>query len=78
MPLSDEQKQFYENTLEVVKAEVNDLKQQVEDELAKVRDRIMELQNEKKAALQMYAATCNRLGVSNDLKGEEDANVEAG
>ena len=68
MPLSDEQRQFYENNLEVIRAEVNDLKQQVEDDL----------QNEKKAALQMYAATCNRLGVTNDLKGEEDATVEAG
>ena len=78
MPLTDEQRKFYENNQEVIRAEVNELKQQIEDELAKVRDRIMELQNEKKAALQMYAATCNRLGTRNDLKDEEDATVEAG
>lgn len=79
MPLSDEQRSFYENSLEVVRGEVKDLNQQIEDELAKVRDRIMELQNDKKAALQMYAAGCNRLGVPNDLKDEEDAvSAEAG
>lgn len=79
MPLTDEQRQFYENNLEVVRSEVEELKQQIEDELAKVRDRIMELQNEKKAALQMFAATCNRLGVTNDLEDEEEASLaEAG
>ena len=79
MPLTNEQRKFYENNLEVIRSEVHDLKQQIEDELAKVRDRIMELQAEKKAALQMFAATCNRLGVPNDLKDEEEAAlVEAG
>ena len=79
MALSEEQRSFYETSLETIRGEVDDLKQQIEDELAKVRDRIMELQNDKKAALQMYAAACNRLGVSNDLKGEEEAGaVEAG
>ena len=79
MPLTDEQRRFYENNLEVIRTEVLDIKQEVEDELAKVRDRIMELQNEKKAALQLYSATCNRLGVANDLRDEEDVTVaEAG
>ena len=78
MPLTEQQREFYENNLEVVRSEVEDLKAQIEDELAKVRDRIMALQNDKKAALQMYGATCNRLGVGNDLKDEEDATVEAG
>ena len=79
MPLTDAQRSFYENSLEVIGGEVKDLNQQIEDELAKVRDRIMELQNDKKAALQMYAAACNRLGVPNDLKDEEEATaVEAG
>ncbi len=78
MSLTDEQRKFYESNLKVIRSEVDDLKQQIEDELAKVRDRIMELQNDKEAALQMYGATCNRLGVGNDLKDEEDAMVEAG
>lgn len=76
MPLTDEQRSFYENSMEVIKGEVSELNQQIEDELAKVRDRIMELQNEKKSALGLYEATCNRLGVTNDLKHEEDAPIE--
>ena len=76
MPLTDEQRSFYENNMDVIKTEVSDLNQQIEDELAKVRDRIMELQNEKKSALGLYAATCNRLGVANDLKDEEEAAIE--
>ncbi len=79
MALTKTQRDFYESSLDTIRSEVGDLNQQIEDELAKVRDRIMELQNDKKAALQMYAAACNRLGVSNDLKDEEEAVVaEAG
>ena len=78
MALTEKQREFYENSRQVIKSEVAELKQRIEDELAKVRDRIMELQNDKKAALQLYGATCNRLGVGNDLEDEEDAIVEAG
>ena len=79
MALTEQQREFYESSLETVRGEVSGLNQQIEDELAKVRDRIMELQNDKKAALQMYAAGCNRLGIGNDLKDEEEAAVaEAG
>lgn len=79
MPLNDEQRKFYENNLAVIREEVDTLTAQIEEELAKVRDKIMELQNEKKAALEMYAATCNRLGRPNDLEDEEEATVaEAG
>lgn len=79
MPLTEEQREFYENNLEVIRSEIDGLTGQIEDELAKVRDKIMELQNEKKAALEMYAATCNRLGRQNDLEDEEEATVaEAG
>ena len=73
MALTEQQREFYESSLETVRGEVTGLNQQIEDELAKVRDRIMELQNDKKAALQMYAAGCNRLGIGNDLKDEEEA-----
>ena len=73
MALTEEQRSFYESSLEVIRDEVKGLSQQIEDELAKVRDRIKELQVDKKAALQMYAAACNRLGVPNDLKKEEEA-----
>jgi len=67
MTLSDEHRKFYEQSLEVTKEEVDELDQQIAAELAKVKDRLTELQKAKKATLQMYAAACARLGVPNDL-----------
>lgn len=71
MSLSDQQRRFYENTLTVMKQEMEDLDRQIEEELAKVKDRLAELQNAKKASRQMYDAACMRLGVTNDLEAEE-------
>jgi ABC-type Zn uptake system ZnuABC Zn-binding protein ZnuA len=67
MTLSDEHRKFYEQSLDVTKQEVDELDQQIAAELAKVKDRLTELQKAKKATLQMYAAACSRLGVPNDL-----------
>jgi ElaB/YqjD/DUF883 family membrane-anchored ribosome-binding protein len=69
--LTDQQRKFYETTLSVTKQEINDLKDQIEEELAKVKDRIAELQNAINASKQMYAAACNRLGINNDLDEDE-------
>ena len=69
--LTDQQKKFYETTLTVTRQEISDLKDQIEEELAKVKDRIAELQNAINASKQMYAAACNRLGVANDLDDED-------
>jgi hypothetical protein len=68
--LTDQQRKFYETTLQVTKQEMADLKDQIEDELAKVKDRIAELQNAINASKQMYDAACNRLGIPNDLEEE--------
>ncbi len=70
MSLTEQQRQFYENSLAVTKQELDELDQQIEAELAKVKDRLAELQNAKKAARQMYDAACMRLGVPNDLDDE--------
>lgn len=72
MSLSDQQRQFYENTLQVTKAEIDELDAQIEEELAKVKDRLAELQAAKKAARQMYDAACMRLGVPNDLEDDDE------
>lgn len=74
MSLSDQQRQFYENTLQVTKAEIDELDAQIEEELAKVKDRLAELQAAKKAARQMYDAACMRLGVPNDLEDQDEDN----
>ena len=67
MTLSDGHRKFYEQSLEVTKEEIEELDRQIAAELAKVKDRLTELQKAKKATLQMYAAACNRLGIPNDL-----------
>jgi uncharacterized protein YdeI (YjbR/CyaY-like superfamily) len=72
MTLSDEHRKFYEQSLQITKQEVDELDQQIAAELAKVKDRLTELQKAKKATLQMYAAACNRLGVPNDLVDADD------
>jgi hypothetical protein len=74
--LTDQQRQFYENTLAVTRQEIDDLKNQIEEELSKVKERIAELQNAVAASKQMYEAACNRLGIPNDLDDEEGS--EAG
>jgi ElaB/YqjD/DUF883 family membrane-anchored ribosome-binding protein len=69
--ITDQQKKFYETTLQVTKQEISDLKDQIEEELAKVKDRIAELQSAINASKQMYSAACTRLGVNNDMEDEE-------
>ena len=69
--LTDQQRKFYENTLQVTRQEISDLKEQIDQELAKVKDRIAELQEAINASKQMYAAACSRLGGPNDIEEEE-------
>ena len=76
MSLTDQQRKFYENTLAVTRQEMEELDRLIEEELAKVKDRLAELQNAKKASRQMYDAACMRLGVPNDLEAEEEGAAE--
>ena len=69
--LTDQQRQLYQAVMQQTRGEINDLKDQIEEELSKVKDRIAELQSAISAAKQMYAAACTRLGVPNDLEDEE-------
>jgi len=71
MNLSQDQRKFYEHTLEVTRQEISDAEAQIQAELAKVKDRLAELQNAQKAARQMYDAACMRLGIPNDLEEGE-------
>ena len=69
--LTDQQRKFYETTLEITRAEIGELKDQIEEELSKVKDRIAELQTAINASKQMYSAACARLGITNDLEEDE-------
>ena len=71
MSLSPDQKKFYENTLSVTKREIAELEGLIQEELAKVKDRLAVLHNAQKAARQMYDAAFLRLGIPNDLEEAE-------
>lgn len=72
MALSQDQAQFYRQTLDMTRAQINDLNAQIEEELAKVKERLAELQNAKNAAKQIYDGACRILGVENDLAKEDE------
>lgn len=69
--LSDSQKKFYEEALKQTKAEIEELEGQIQEELAKVKQKIADLQSGQKAARQMYDAACQRLGVPNEFESDE-------
>jgi DNA anti-recombination protein RmuC len=71
MMLSPDQRKFYEHTLEMTRKEISEVEGEIQEELAKVKDRLAELQNAQKAARQMYDAACMRLGIPNDLEEAE-------
>ena len=72
MSLNDQQRKFYENTLTVTKQETADLDRQIEEELAKVKDRLADLQAKKNAAKQIYDGACKILGIENDLERADE------
>lgn len=71
MALSDDQKKRYESMNADTKKEISEIEDRIEEEMAKVRERLAELQNSKAALLQMYGATCMLLGIPNDMEEEE-------
>ena len=73
MALSHDQQQFYRQTLDMTKKQIGDLNAQIEEELAKVKERLAELQSAKNAAKQIYDGACKILGIENDLEKEGDA-----
>ena len=73
MPLSKEQAQFYQQTMDMTRRQISDLNVQIEEELAKVKERLADLQNAKNAAKQIYDGACKILGVENDLDKEDAA-----
>jgi hypothetical protein len=72
MAISKESMQFYQQTLDVTRQQIADLNRQIEEELARVKERLAELQASKNAAKQIYDGACRILGIENDLEKEED------
>ncbi len=72
MTLTDEQEKHYRETLEVTRKQIDEMNTQIEDELAKVKERLADLQTRKNAARQIYEGACQILGIENDLGASEE------
>ena len=70
MALTKDQTEFYQRALEMARKQVDELNEQMEAELAKVKERLGELENARDAAKQIYDGACRILGVENDLEQE--------
>ena len=66
--LSEQQKQRYELTRQMAKEELDQLDKEISMELAKAKDKLLELQQAKKAVKQIYDGACSRMGIKSVLE----------
>lgn len=66
--LTEQQKQKFEMTRQMAKEELEQLDREVGAELARVKERLLELQQAKKAVKQIYDGACSRMGVKSQLE----------
>jgi ribosomal protein L11 len=66
--LTEQQKQKYESTRQMAKDELQELDKEISAELAKVKDKLLELQQAKKAVKQIYDGACARMGIKSVLE----------
>ena len=66
--LSESQKQKLEETRKMAKEELEQLDKEIANELAKVKERLIELPQAKKAMKQIYDGACSRMGVQSTLE----------
>jgi hypothetical protein len=66
--LTEQQKQKFEVTRQMAKEELEALDKEISAELAKVKDKLLELQQAKKAVKQIYDGACARMGINSVLE----------
>jgi len=66
--LSEQQKQKYELTRQMAKEELELLDKEMNAELARAKERLLELQQAKKAVKQIYDGACTRMGIKSVLE----------
>ncbi len=66
--LTDQQKQKFEVTRQMAKEELESLDKEISAELARVKDKLLEMQQAKKAVKQIYDGACARMGVKPTLE----------
>jgi hypothetical protein len=66
--LTEQQKHKFEVTRQMAKEEMEVLDKEISAELAKVKDKLLELQQAKKAVKQIYDGACARMGIKSVLE----------
>ncbi|MCK4835346.1 MAG: hypothetical protein KAT17_01845 [Candidatus Aminicenantes bacterium] len=73
--LKSEDKSFYESTLKEAKKKIEIIDASIEEELARVKEKINQLQEQKKAVRQIYDGACVILEAKNEFEEEEKSSV---
>ena len=73
--LKSEDKSFYETTQKEAKKKIEIIDATIEEELARVKEKINSLQEQKKAVRQIYDGACVILGNKNEFEEEEKSAV---
>lgn len=66
--LTEQQKHKFEMTRQMAREELEQLDKEIGAELAKVKDKLVELQQAKKAVKQIYDGACARMGIKSVLE----------
>jgi hypothetical protein len=66
--LTDQQKQKFEIARQMAKEELEQLDKEINTELVRVKERLLELQQAKKAVKQIHDGACARLGVKSIIE----------
>ncbi len=66
--LTEQQKHKFEMTRQMAREELEQLDKEISAELAKVKDKLVELQQAKKAVKQIYDGACARMGIKSVLE----------
>ena len=69
--LTEDSTAFYESTLKESKKQIEIIDAKIEEELARVKETINQLQEQKKAVRQIYDGAALVLGAKNEFEEEE-------
>ncbi len=66
--LTEQQKQKFELTRQMAKEELDQLDKEISAELARAKEKLVELQQAKKAVKQIYDGACARMGIKSVIE----------
>ena len=66
--LTDLQRQKFDSARQMAKEELDQLDREISAELARVKERLLELQQAKKAVKQIYDGACARMGIKSVIE----------